>query len=219
MLTIDKSNKYSVFEDGELEDIDRLLATILPTQKEDIPYFLADFLDACLANRGLSLEGFAERLGVEPEFVNVLLSGTLPESELTDDLIERIAGALEHNTDNLRFVLGLDVNPAIESDGTTQKGQIATQVDAPPLDEDLTEEAFLHLKGEMEAFLGLWDEVYKSDTRANLEIVKDAMLKSLKGIVERLEGIQTTRSTDKWKLNPTHDQINRLVQSVRNINT
>lgn len=75
-------------------------------------HIFGTFLQASLVNLGDSRAEFARKLDVEPEFADALLAGLLPASEIDEGLIEAIAGAIDHEPNVLRILLGRAAAPA-----------------------------------------------------------------------------------------------------------
>jgi hypothetical protein len=83
---------------------------------------LGTYLQASLVNLGDSRAEFARKLGVEQEFADALLSGLLPASEIDDGLITALAGAIGHEPNLLRIMLGRAVAPAPYGDDGASVG-------------------------------------------------------------------------------------------------
>jgi len=102
-----------------LGDVDDLLALLLPdpdtlpetTVKQQYANLLGDFLDARLANMGWSVDDLAQKMGCESEYVQDIVSGALPESELSDELIGEVAHAVNYEPNVLRIMLGREITP------------------------------------------------------------------------------------------------------------
>jgi hypothetical protein len=88
----------------------------------DHAQILGTFIQASLVNLGVKRAEFAHRLSVEQEFADALLAGLLPASEIDDALIEAIAGAIEHEPNLLRIMLGRAVAPAPDTDADASVG-------------------------------------------------------------------------------------------------
>ncbi len=129
--------KISIFDDlfdrGHSGNVDDLLALILPaeppTPNSPTAFnLLANFLGARLANQGWLPADVAQRMQVKPELVHALLNGSLPEAQLTDDLLMRLATAIEYEPNPLRMMLGRKFDRT--EDNTTPAEPIAEQADA-----------------------------------------------------------------------------------------
>lgn len=113
MAKIDKFDNFDSFE-----DVDDLLAMVIPDDTADPARAYAlfiSFLDARLANLGWTAEKLAEKLGVKLEWVVALLNGMIPPSRLTDDLLERLAKAIDYEPNLLRVMLNRDFTPTVEA--------------------------------------------------------------------------------------------------------
>lgn len=100
------------------DEIDELLDLVFPqanASAETGRMFLAEFVDARLANLNWSAERLAAALGREQAFVERLLLGTLPPAQLTDGLLVQLASALDYDTNLLRILLGREITPAPDS--------------------------------------------------------------------------------------------------------
>lgn len=129
--------KISIFDDlfdrGRSGNVDDLLALILPAEpptpnSPTAINLLANFLTARLANQDWSPAEVAQRLKVEPEFVQGLLNGSLPEAKLTDDLLVRLAAAIEYEPNMLRILLGREFERTVRD--TVPDEPVAQKVDA-----------------------------------------------------------------------------------------
>lgn len=69
------------------------------------------WLGEAVAGIGFTREDFARELKLEFEFVDALLDGLVPESEVDDDLLEEIAPILAMESNILRIVAGRDTPP------------------------------------------------------------------------------------------------------------
>lgn len=100
------------------DEIDELLDLVFPQADASVEagrMFLAEFVDARLANLNWSAERLAAALGREQAFVERLLLGTLPPAQLTDGLLVQLASALDYDTNLLRILLGRQITPAPDS--------------------------------------------------------------------------------------------------------
>jgi transcriptional regulator with XRE-family HTH domain len=96
------------------DDVDELLALIIPDQPDDPDQALATFagfLEARLANKGWTPDDLAQALEVRLEWVIALLNGQIPASRISDSLLTRIAHALNYEPNFLRIMLNRDFTP------------------------------------------------------------------------------------------------------------
>jgi transcriptional regulator with XRE-family HTH domain len=113
MAKIDKFDSFDSFE-----DVDDLLAMVIPDDTADTARAYAlfiNFLDARLANIGWTVNDLARKLDVKVEWVIALLNGTIPPSRLSDDMLARIAQAIDYEPNLLRVMLNRDFTPAVDS--------------------------------------------------------------------------------------------------------
>lgn len=106
-------NPFDTYE--ACDEIDELLDLVFPQANASAGagrMFLAEFVDARLANLAWSAESLAAALGREKAFVERLLLGTLPPAQLTDGLLVQLAAALDYDPNLLRILLGREITPA-----------------------------------------------------------------------------------------------------------
>ncbi len=72
---------------------------------------LGSLLEASLININYLREDLARELDVEPEFVNALIDGQLPEADISDDLLVEIAHAIGYEPNLLRIALSREILP------------------------------------------------------------------------------------------------------------
>jgi hypothetical protein len=73
------------------------------------------FVQAALANLGISSEEMARRLALDPDLAQGILDGLLPLAEIDDDLLREIAKLLQHPPHTLGLLLGRDIPEENES--------------------------------------------------------------------------------------------------------
>lgn len=113
---MDPINRY---EDDSLAAIDALLAAVFPqidphhpeSTQQHFATFWGEFIDARLANKSWTTADLSAALDCEPELVDDILSGRLPESEISDALLVEIAAALDYEPNSLRLLLGRKISP------------------------------------------------------------------------------------------------------------
>ncbi len=142
------------------EDVDALLALVAPDEGSDdqMEELFVSFLDARLANKEWSAADLARHLNVRPAWVVALLNQQIPHTALSDDLLTRIAQALDYEPNLLRLLLNRPYTP--------------TLADTPPVPPaaDATLEGYRmemeRLLGEIEFVLDELANLYTSQTRA-----------------------------------------------------
>lgn len=97
------------------DDVDDLLALIRPEPDHKLDALIG-FLDARMANLGWSLDDLAARMSVDPSWLAALLAGRIPAGQIDDEMLERIACAIDYEANLLRILLGRKVEPTIEDD-------------------------------------------------------------------------------------------------------
>jgi plasmid maintenance system antidote protein VapI len=113
MAKIDKFDNFDMFE-----DVDNLLAMVIPDDAADearaYALFLS-FLDARMANLDWAADHLASKLDVKVEWVIALLNGKIPPSRLNDEMLARIAQAIDYEPNLLRVMLNREFTPALDS--------------------------------------------------------------------------------------------------------
>jgi plasmid maintenance system antidote protein VapI len=113
MAKIDKFDNFDMFE-----DVDDLLAMVIPEDTTDevrsYALFLS-FLDARMANLGWTVDDLARKMGAKVEWVVALLDGKIPLSRLTDEMLVRIAQAIDYEPNLLRVMLNREFTPTVDS--------------------------------------------------------------------------------------------------------
>ncbi len=124
---MEKVSLFDLYDNEPFEDVDALLESIFPTLAEpqtrrptDTVDMLGSFIEARLVNMDWSPADLAEKLGDKPTFIQALISGSLPEESISDDLITRVAVALEYEPNVLRILLGRDFIPTLEVEAEPQ---------------------------------------------------------------------------------------------------
>lgn len=119
MAKIDKFDNFDMFE-----DVDDLLAMVIPedTADEARAYALfLRFLDARMANLGWTVDNLARELDAKVEWVIALLDGRIPPSRLTDEMLARIAQAIDYEPNLLRVMLNREFTPTVDSQAEEQE--------------------------------------------------------------------------------------------------
>ncbi len=73
------------------------------------------FVSACIRQRGLSIEAFADAAALDPDLARMLIEGALPPDAISDDLLLRVAAAVGYEVSMLRLLLG---RPSSEDEAT-----------------------------------------------------------------------------------------------------
>lgn len=135
---MEKVSLFDLYDNEPFEDVDALLEEIFPTlpapqsrRPAAAVDMLGNFVEARMINQNWSLADLAQRLEASPTFVQALISGSLPDESLTDDLVVRLAHALEYEPNILRILLGRDFVPtqAGDSEQPNNSHQPETEVD------------------------------------------------------------------------------------------
>lgn len=136
-----KVNRFDAAD--SLEDVDALLALVAPDDVSDANQTLelfVDFLDARLANKGWSPADLAQHIHVHPAWVVALLKQQIPPASIPDDLLVRIAHALDYEPNILCILLNRPFTP--------------TRTDEPIIDQPASEATLEDYRREMERLLG-----------------------------------------------------------------
>ena len=106
------------------EDVDNLLAMVIPDDAADEARAYAlflNFLDARMANLGWTADDLARELDVKVEWVIALLNGKIPPPRLNDEMLARIAQAIDYEPNLLRVMLNREFTPAVDSQTAEQE--------------------------------------------------------------------------------------------------
>lgn len=100
------TDNHSKLEQRILAEIQALQKPVSRITDPKRTTILGAYLEAALKNQGISKKRFAKAIGSDEELVNALLEGLLPESEIDDDWIVMVAGAVDTQPNILRIILG-----------------------------------------------------------------------------------------------------------------
>jgi hypothetical protein len=168
-----------------LGDVDDLLALLLPDPntlpetavKQQRANLLGDFLDARLANLGWSADDLAQKMGCESEYVQDILSGALPESELSDALIGEVAQAVNYEPNVLRIMLGREITPYQPQAASAESGDKASN------DEDYDEKIERLLDELTKVLFQGVEELFSTGSKGGRFKQRDLLLRQIEMII------------------------------------
>ena len=200
-------------DEEAFSDVDTLLDMVFPPDNaaSQGSTVLGDFIQARMSNKRWTPEDIAERLDVEPQFIEDLVEGHIPESRIDGVLVDDLAAALGYETNVLRIILGRDIvptqphsEPAAESD---------EPVEAVPDTEMEDSETILKLNSEMnrlldditDHLLGMVDRRYAPEVRTD-----EHQSKRHEFVLKQVQMVIAKHRTDVRRVQVLIDELNKI---------